>query len=53
MAGMGQKGIRFSINAVDRSKGAFGGVQQNIRKTQGLQRSWNAGLNAKDRKSVV
>lgn len=43
------RGLRFSITASDRSRAAFNGVQNNIRKTQGLQRSWNAGLNANRR----
>lgn len=43
------RGLRFTITASDRSKAAFGGVQNNLRKTQGLQRSWNAGLNSNRR----
>lgn len=43
------RGLRFSITASDRSRAAFSGVQNNIKKTQGLQRSWNAGLNANRR----
>lgn len=43
------KGVRFSITASDRTRAAFAGVQGNLRKTQGLQRSWNAGLNANRR----
>lgn len=43
------RGLRFSISASDRSKAAFSGVQNNLRRTQGLQRSWNAGLNSNRR----
>ena len=43
------KGLAFGIRATDRTRGAFAGVQSNIRKTQGLQRSWNAGLNSNRR----
>ena len=43
------RGLRFSITASDRSRSAFSSVQNNIKKTQGLQRSWNAGLNANRR----
>lgn len=43
------KGVRFSITASDRTRAAFSGVQGNLRKTQGLQRSWNAGLNSNRR----
>lgn len=46
---LGGKGVRFSITASDKTRAAFSGVQSNLRKTQGLQRSWNAGLNANRR----
>lgn len=39
----------IDITASDRTRQAFDGVQDNIRKTSGLQRSWNAGLNANRR----
>lgn len=45
----GGKGVKFSITATDRTQAAFSAVQQNMRRTQGLQRSWNAGLNANRR----
>lgn len=45
----GGKGVRFSITASDKTRSAFAGVQGNLRKTQGLQRSWNAGLNSNRR----
>ena len=43
------RGLRFTLTASDRSKTAFGSFQGNLKKTQGLQRSWNAGLNSNRR----
>jgi len=39
------RGLRFNVTANDRSQRSFGTVQNNIKKTQALQGSWNKGLN--------
>lgn len=46
---MSGRGANFRLKATNETNRAFNGVQGNIRKTQGLQRSWNRGLNANRR----
>lgn len=44
-----RKGANFRITASDETRSAFKGVQNNINRTAGLQKSWNKGLNANRR----
>lgn len=46
---MADKGVKFRLKATDETKAAFSSVQGNITRTQGLSKSWNAGLNANRR----